>query len=555
MPAGIRLPRPDLRRLRGPAIIALPGLVYLAVGLTFSLGAGIITGDAWSRVGNAYYVLFSRDPHLAAIGFVWNPLPSLLELPILPLAALWRPLVDHGVAANLMSAVCMALAVRELWLWLRALGTSRPVRIGLTVAFAAHPLVLLYGGNGMSEAPFLLFLFMAGRAFSDWLASRSVGRLAVTGLALALAYLTRYEAVAAIAAVGVLTLAASYRRAGGTRRERATEAVADGLIVGAPPIGAFAAWAVASWLIIGSPFATFTSIYGNTSQVQISLEGIRASTGGTPLAAATYVGQQILGLEPLLPLIAIDLAIVALVRRDPRILAPVAVFGSVLALSALLFVAGSSFGWLRFSITAIPLAVVTIGTMLSPTASRDRMPPRAPDRPSNPSRAVRPAVAAGFVALALVALPQSIPTLFDGHLAREEAPQLKGLVAGDRAMSGDRRQFLVAGEVARYLDAQHLPRGSVVVDVALGFWIVLQSQQPQQFVITPDRDFERIAADPAMFHVPYLLVSPPTGVAAINALERAHPGLYAHGGGIATLVAQFDDPAGNGAWRLYRVAH
>ena len=33
--------------------------------------------DALSRTANAYYVLYSRDPHLAAIGFVWPPLSSI----------------------------------------------------------------------------------------------------------------------------------------------------------------------------------------------------------------------------------------------------------------------------------------------------------------------------------------------------------------------------------------------------------------------------------------------------------------------------------------------
>jgi hypothetical protein len=542
-------------RLIRAALVILPGLLYLTIGLAFSLGAGIVTGDAWSRVGNAYYVLFSRDPHLAAIGFVWNPLPSLLELPLLPLAVLWRPLVDHNVAASLMSAACMALAVRELWLWLRELGTGRPIRIGLTLAFVAHPLVLLYGGNGMSEAPFLLFLIIAGRAFSGWLADRSLGRLVVTGLALALAYLTRYEAVAPIGAVILVTLAASYRRAPGTSRERAVTALADGLIVGMPPVAAFLAWAFASWIIVGSPFATFTSIYGNTSQVQISLDAIRASTGDTPAAAAAYLGQQILGLEPLLPIIAIVGVAAALLRRDGRVLAPLAVFSSVLAFSSLFFLVGGSFGWLRFSIAAIPLAVVVAAIVVSPSTRASGTP--AEDPRSRPRRIVQ-LVGAGsgalVVVLALIGLPQGVQTVFDGRLAREEAPVLAGLIAGDRQMPGERREFIVSGEVARYLDSQNLPRGSVVVDVALGFWVVLQSEHPEQFVITPDRDFERVAGDPAVFKVPYILVSPPSGVAAVNAIERAHPGMFARGGGIATLVAEFDNPDGSGtAWRLYRV--
>ncbi|HEX7225338.1 MAG TPA: hypothetical protein VF367_07150, partial [Candidatus Limnocylindria bacterium] len=65
----IRLPRltPDI-----VVLVALLAL-YLTAGVLVTLVHHGLPGDAWSRVGNAYYVLFSRDPHLAAMGFVWNP--------------------------------------------------------------------------------------------------------------------------------------------------------------------------------------------------------------------------------------------------------------------------------------------------------------------------------------------------------------------------------------------------------------------------------------------------------------------------------------------------
>lgn len=560
-----RLPalgRVDPVVVRRATIIIVPLVAYLVLGLVFSLGAGIITGDAWSRVGNAYYVLFSRDPHLAAIGFVWNPLPSVVDGLLLPLALLWRPIVDHGVAGNLMSAAFMALAVRELWLWLRELGTPKPARIGLTVAFALHPMIVLYGSNGMSEAPFLFFLLVSGRAVSAWTRTSSVSRLAIGGFGLALAYLTRYEAVAPIAALVLVTAGIAYWRASGTRAERAMTGLADALIVGTPAVGAFVLWAFASWIIVGSPFDTFTSVYGNSSQVGLSLDAIRASTGNTLGGAFAYFVSQLLSLEPYLPIVVLLAAAVAAVRRDVRVLVPLATFGSVLLLSAILFLAGGSFGWLRFSIGAVPLAVVCLGLALArdPATARSAStldqgrqgwPRVLVARLTGPIVAV---VTTITVALALVAVPAAVNSVFDSRLAREEAPKLAGLIAGDRLMPGERRQFLVAGELARDLDARNLPHGSVVVDVALGFWIVLQSDRPEQFVITPDRDFERIVADPAAFDAQYLLVSPPTGLGGLGALERAHPGLYETGAGIATLIGTYGDAKTTGvAWRLYRV--
>ena len=74
-------------------------VLYLAVAVLL-VRHDILFADAMSRVVNAYYVLFSRDPHLPAIGFVWNPLPSLVLLPILPLKSVAPWLVTHGFAGR-----------------------------------------------------------------------------------------------------------------------------------------------------------------------------------------------------------------------------------------------------------------------------------------------------------------------------------------------------------------------------------------------------------------------------------------------------------------------
>ena len=44
-------------------------------------------GDALSRVQAAESVLFSRDPHLAAIGFIFTPLTAMVQIPAILLGA------------------------------------------------------------------------------------------------------------------------------------------------------------------------------------------------------------------------------------------------------------------------------------------------------------------------------------------------------------------------------------------------------------------------------------------------------------------------------------
>ena len=68
----------------------------------------MIVGDALSRVANAYYVLYIEPPHLASIGFVWNPLPSFLELPFMFLYRFYKPIASSALAGVIITAAFTA---------------------------------------------------------------------------------------------------------------------------------------------------------------------------------------------------------------------------------------------------------------------------------------------------------------------------------------------------------------------------------------------------------------------------------------------------------------
>jgi hypothetical protein len=75
-------------------------------------------------------------------------------------------------------------------------------------------------------------------------------------------------------------------------------------------------------------------------------------------------------------------------------------------------------------------------------------------------------------------------------------------------------------------------------------------------VITNDRDFRLALTDPAGSGVQYLLVpSPgdPASLTSLDALNRTYPALFKTGGGMATLVREFDGGSGAPSWRLYRL--
>ena len=549
---GVKLVVPSVRVRWRPAtgsLLAfwLPLALYLAVAWLLVLTDGYIVGDAWSRVGNASYVLFSRDPHLAAIGFVWNPLPSLAMLPLLPLKAIWPPLVSAGFAANIVSALFMAGAVRVVSKTLVEAGLGARMTGLLALAFALHPMIVLYAANGMSEAPFLFFLVLAIQKLLAWWRTAETIQLASLGLALAGAYLTRYEAVAAsLAAIGLVAgrTFVQHRSQGAAAARLA--AASDALIAGAPFLAAFAAWALASWIIVGSPFDTFTSIYGNTSQTTLSADYIRAATG-TGFAAVAYLVVQVLVLAPGLVLVG-PAVILALARGRTGALVPIALLGSVLAFAAWALLTGKSFGWLRFSIAAVPLATLVAGLLL--------LPPRGRPRAVRSNRFLAWDVAGGAaLAGVLLALPVAFLGMTDPLVGREEASPTSALMHPATAHSIETTEAVsYASNAARFIDQLGLPDGSVVVDVAIGFPIVLQSEHPREFVITTDRDFARTVADPTAFGARFLLVPSGQGYSGLDALSRAYPGLYATGAGIGEFVAQFGPSDGAYSWRLYALS-
>lgn len=512
--------------------------VYGGLAAVLVFGYGFGARDSLARVANAAFVLVSRDPHLAAVGFVWGPVPSLVMLPLVPLSAVFPDLLRLGFAANVMSAAFMAGAVVQLLRLLADLGAPNGARLAITSLFALHPMVLYHGANGMTEAPFFFFLLSATRALVSWTSNAAIGRLTAAGIWLGLAYLTRYESVtaglAAILFVGLVTL---------RRERRVMPALVDAILIGFPFAFAVVLWALMSWTIVGSPFEQFTSAYGNASQMTTTTGGVStASTLGGPSPAASFVARQLVHLAPFAAVAVIGAGALARRRRSWAPLAPIAVLGGALTFSVTAFVLGLTSGWYRYQLAVVPLTAIGLGALSA-----------LPRRPGL-GRRVTATVA---VTASLVTLPVTAASMLDPDIAVEErrdlAPVLSRLGLPELAGTGG---LPLAGErrIAAHLDALDLGEGTVLLDVFLGFPIVLASRHPSQFVVTNDRDFEQILADPALFGVRYVLTVPPEGLGAVDAVNRQHPGIYVGGAGIATAPRDFPVAGSKGLpWRLYEI--
>ena len=546
------------RRQLMVAVYTVTCVLYIGVGYWLQVHHGFILGDALSRVTAAQSVLFSRDPHLAAIGFIFTPLTAVLQLPALLLTPVWPEIAERAFSATLVSAVFMAGAVVQILGMGLDRGLPRSYALAITAIFALNPMIVFYGANGMSEAPFIFFMSWAVRRLMLWMVDDDVHHLITAGgIAMGLAYLTRYDAVACIAAAGVLVGLTTYRRARSAPRIR--RALLDTILVSGPGVGAFVGWAGVSWLITGEAFAQFTSQYGNTAILEQSGAITTTFGGGLVFAAACIT---------LLAPTLIPIALWAAARRRgtpgwPVLLVPLSIYGAALAFQAYSYATGSTFPFLRFYIIAVPLtaclAVLAVpeGIGLASKRRGRYAPHAAAVSHRRRSRASYASVAVLFaVSLPVTAWGMSLP---------KYAPQeyaLGAVLAPDPDDVTERKalehriaaSFSTERKIADYLDGLHLPEGSVITDTVYGFAILAASSKPETFVIPSDFNFTSLLNDPSASGIRYLLAVPPTGRGVSDALNLRYPTLYETGADIATLELEIpNDGDSQPDWRLYRV--
>ncbi|WP_167105959.1 ABC transporter [Mycobacterium sp. DL592] len=544
------------RRLKTMAWLA-SFVVYVLVGYWLQVDNGFILGDALSRVSAAQSVLFSRSPHLAAIGFIFTPLTAMVQIPVIAASPIFPDLAARAFAGSIMSAAFMAGAVVQIL----SMGTDRglPRWYALTIAvlFGLNPMIIFYGSNGMSEAPFIFFISWAVHRLILWMVDDDVHHLVVAGgIAMGLAYLTRYDAVACVAAAGFVVGTTTYLRA--RRPPRVRRALLDLMLVSAPGFVAFIGWAAASWLITGEAFAQFTSQYGNSAILrQSGAEQSGAASGLLFAATCTLL------LAPTLIPIGVWAGLIRWRRPNWTMLVPpLAIYGAALSFQALTFAAGSTFPFLRFYIIAIPfsacLAMLAVPDGAFVTPKRRGRNAVAP----SPTRSTRTRTGYAVVALALAI---SVPVAGWGMSLPQYAPQEYALGAvinpAPDSISPQKavehriaRTFSTERAIAAYLDDLDLPHSSVITDTVYGFAVVAASRHPRTFVVPSDPDFVRLLNNPSGNGVRYLLAVPPTGRGVSDALNQRYPTLYDTGADVATLELEIpNDGVGQPNWRLYRV--
>lgn len=532
------------RRFVAAALFAALSAFYFAIGSVLVLRYNLFDPDSPSRVANAGYAVMSRQPHLSAIGFVWNPLPSLVQIPLMGLSHWWPALKTHGLAGVVQSSMFMAAAavmVRRIALD-RGLGRAW---VWVAVAcFALHPAVVVYGASGMSEAAQMFCVLWAVRYLLLWVDSRWPGHLAWAGIALGVGYLARYELIPAACGVGLFVAVVAWLRSSTGRFSNALLSVA---IVEFPILMSVAVWAVTGWVVSDQLFATVSSQYGNESQVSAA-----ASHGGPQGLAASadwvVIAARLLGMQPF-ALVAVGGAIaLALLHRRFEPLVPIAAIGPMVAFAMYGQYSSLTFGWFRFYLMAVPL-------VLCIALACWRRGPWRPSRWRMPTLSAR--LGAALLSLSIVVgFPVTVLASSDQRIGNQQLQF--GLMAllreGDAGSEGQwYRRLLVTDRVlADYFDRRNLPDGSVLMDSFATWGVWLESEHPRQFVITSDYDFRAALNRPWDYGVRYIVTVNPRLTDA-DAVNRRYPTMWADGAGIGRLALTVYGATGDERFRVYEV--
>jgi hypothetical protein len=536
--------------IRRPPVSAAGTIFALVFAAQLSFGIwmatrGFVWGDAFFRSSNALFTLHSADPKLANIGFVWMPLPTLLNLPWVAFYPVWPDIVSSGVASSLTSAVWGGGAAAVLLMTADRLGVPKRVGWAYALLVSANPMIFLYCSNGMSEGvagPCLIAAVCFMTLF--WHSGRR-GWVASAGVALALGFASSYEAIpygaALLAAlIGGVLWPTEARPSAPLGRARAVEGLGTLFLLPAVFVGVL--WIGVNAVIMKDPLFFMDGPYAISSFPRASVD----SPEGDAVATLRLVAERTW-------VFLIPLAFVLLLRtvehrlwRINTVSAIALAVSAPLGMIAPMVYRGFAVDFARYLM--YPLFAAAGWGLFEIVTSRRR-------------RRAAAIVLAGWVA----AIPGSLWLMSHPDLGKQEYPELKALLHGRDASDLPPGTWSAAGgsgdpvatraRLTRYLEHVALARRQrVLLDSFQEGPAVASQVRPdyQQFLIMGfDRRFRRALSRPGDYGISYFLVPNPQD-SSQDALVRARPRLWAGREPGFKLAKALRDPAG-AEWRIYRV--
>jgi hypothetical protein len=501
-------------------------LVELGAGYYFTCIKNTYMIDAISKVANAFYVLNIQPAHLASIGFVWMPLPSFLEIPLLLFVSIYKPMATAGFAGVIITSLFAAGTAVLIYKSCQHFKLSHWLTILIILLYAFNPFIFLYGFNGMSEAIFIFFIVWTVVELIYWVEDEKPRHLILIGIALALAFLTRYEAVpfaiAVFLSVGFFMIKKRSSQNSGESMWHYFEGTS--IVLFLPLITCGLLWILANWIIIGDPLFFLTSEYSNVAFTQnLGLDMLALK--GNISAVLVYVAERS---YPFLILLAFILLFRLFGKRlfQWETMMIIVLCFSLLVFQCVLLVMGNSYGWLRFFVYPLPIAIAWLPYEFSKLKIRQ-----------NAFRIV----AACFCCIALIAT--SISTwraINNPEIGREEynvyLSESSNIV------------LMIQKDVAEYIN-QNCANGVLLLDSFKTYYVILNLNSTDKVITTCSYIFDDAVKDPGAYDVKYVLAVDPSDQGTADAINVYYPELYDNGADWCILVAEFD------GYRLYETGY
>lgn len=498
-------------------------VLLLEFGFGYYLAAvyGFMSGDASSRVANAFYILYSRQPSLANIGFIWNPLPSFMEMIALLFYPLYRGLASQGIAAVIVSSVFAALTAAMIVRAGMLYGLNRWLSVAIGLLYAFNPYIFYYGANGLTEAIFIYFINLCVLQLLLWIRGDETKPLVIAAFALAFGFWTRYETVFFGAAVAISVMAWILRRSRDPWKERLQQVEGTWTLLLTPVVFSGLLWIFFNYTIMGDGLYFLTSSYGNLGQADL-LKGDDkfAALVNDPLATLSFVGDRVWYFSiPLAIVFVIRLIERRVLKRDFLILLLLA--ASIPAMQVVLLLKGGTAAWIRYYMYVFPIVAVWAPYEISKMRFR---------------KSGATALLAGLAVSAWVMFGM----MNDPKIASDEYEAFRHNKLYAEQQAGK--------EVTDYIN-ERLPGSLILTDSFSSFRIIMGSDHPRQFIITSDDDFLKSLESPAESKAEYVLLPNPQAVLTLDSLNQKYPRLYEDGAEWATLEQEF-----NGFWKIYKIS-
>jgi hypothetical protein len=481
----------------------------------------MIMGDALSRIANAYYVLYIEPPHLASLGFVWNPLPSVLEVPFMFLAQVYRPIATSALAGMIVTAVATAGTAVLIYRTCRYFKMGLWSSLLLTALYCINPFIFIYGFNGMSEAVFIFTVMLIVTQFICWMEDGQRIHLLIMGIGMALAFLSRYEAIPLCAAIFIGVAIIVFRRRKSNLRSAYYDLESTCVLIFTPVVTAIALWLLSNKVIMGDALYFLHSNYSNTAQ-SINIQSPELlKLVGHPLSTLWYeIKRLLIFAEVFFFILALRLWQKRFFTTETLILALLVI--AIPVLHYVMLFKGTSFGWLRFYSYIFPIALAWLPYELSKLEFK---------KPS-----FKPLGAGlGLAAIACTALVTGV-VMANPQLAPEENTTY-------RQKNVNFEQQL---QIAEYINANY-PNDKLLLDNFMNYETVLNLDNTERIITTCSYEFQEAVASPALYGIKYLLAIKNEGVGNLDAINMAYPDLYEYGASWCTLIKDF------GGYKLYRI--